>query len=117
MKGTLDDISVFEELEARKFEAALAAAVTAESEILNLSNGIAELEAILQSNNGYDAGAEGEGEEKNHHEEGETKGVFDGSIIKDCRFPTFPSMITCLTNPPTCSDGISMAVNVDLDYG
>lgn len=116
MKGNLDDISVFEELEARKFEAALAAAVTAESEILNLSNGIAELEAMLQRSNGYAACAEGEDEEKKHHE-GETGGVFDGSIIKEGRFPTFPSMITCFKNPPTCSDGIFKPVNVDLDDG
>jgi|EP01083_Nonionella_stella_P055954 hypothetical protein len=36
-----------EDLEARKFEAAVAAAIAAESEISSLSNGIVELEAML----------------------------------------------------------------------
>ena len=48
LDDTKERFSLFEELEARKFEAALAAAVTAESEISNLSNGIAELEAMLR---------------------------------------------------------------------
>lgn len=45
------------DLEARKFEAALAAAVAAESEISALTKGITELESILLHNEPSDSGS------------------------------------------------------------
>jgi len=115
IKDNWSDKSVFEELEARKFEAALAAAVTAESEILNLSNGIAELEAMLQSNNEYAECTKDVGEKRKRKDGSVAGNAFDDSIINEGRFPILPSMVTCFRNTLTCSDGISMPVKVDLD--